>query len=145
MKVKLGSGMNNNNCEISLSLMWYCRIWLNLVFWVRALIQHPVLHRFCCQTLYKQQFYTLVMQALQNNKNFTPYSSTQCRKWKHVTKKACWNIWLKTKHMKKHGFQPLLEPLKDTPSYLSFWEGARDIQAPAAEQSRAERCCTQNL
>lgn len=26
--------------------------------------QHPSLHRFCCQTLYKTDFYRLVMQAL---------------------------------------------------------------------------------
>lgn len=33
--------------------------------------------------------------------------------------------------------QPVVEPLKDTPSLLSHWEGARDIQAPAAEQRGA--------
>lgn len=34
----------------------------------RSYFQHPSLHRFCCQILYKMEFYRLVMQALWNNK-----------------------------------------------------------------------------
>lgn len=102
MKVKLGSGMNNNNCEISLSLMWYCRIWFNLVFGARAL---PFNTQFFTDSAAKP-YIRLVMQALRNNKNFIPYSSTRCRKIKRtksgrVTKKSCWNVWLKAKHIEK--------------------------------------------